>query len=103
MSRGPQPKRFVQAIEMAYEKQTDNCYSLDEKQTSYRMVVYKNKNMVAHRVVCRLAHGEPPPDKPQATHSCHNKWCINPRHLRWGSAKDNAADYQQLRRTHGGR
>ena len=33
-------------------------------------------------------------DKPQATHSCHRKECINPDHLRWGSAKDNAADYQ---------
>ena len=45
-----------------------------------------------HRIVCKLAHGEPLPDKPFALHACHNRKCCNPKHLRWGSAKENTAD-----------
>ena len=29
---------------------------------------------------------------PSALHSCHNPACINPAHLRWGTAKENADD-----------
>lgn len=49
---------------------------------------------LAHRYVCEAAHGPAPDGKPLALHSCHNgeSGCVNPRHLRWGSAKENTGD-----------
>lgn len=41
-----------------------------------------------------------PSSKPFALHSCHNPICVNPMHLRWGDAKDNAKDRTQSKRYH---
>lgn len=57
-------------------------------------IKWKGKMSKAHRQMCILAHGHPPEGKPEATHSCGNGHlgCVNPKHLRWGSDKDNKAD-----------
>lgn len=52
-----------------------------------------HQGKVVSRIVCAMAHGENPPDKPMALHSCNNKPCCNPNHLRWGTAKENTADW----------
>lgn len=48
----------------------------------------------AHRYMCRLAHGEPESAELMATHTCGrgDAGCVNPKHLRWGTAKQNAED-----------
>lgn len=46
----------------------------------------------AHRLVCLLAHGDPAQPKMDAAHSCGNRACINPHHLRWATRKQNHAD-----------
>lgn len=48
----------------------------------------------AHRWMCRAARGEPPTPDALAIHSCGNGHlgCVNPRHLRWGTIRDNALD-----------
>jgi hypothetical protein len=48
----------------------------------------------AHRVMCKLAHGNPPTDAHHAAHSCgYGKGgCVNPKHLRWATALENSAD-----------
>lgn len=45
-----------------------------------------------HRVVCEWTHGDPPEGAIHAAHRCGVPLCINPRHIRWATPKENAAD-----------
>lgn len=53
----------------------------------------------ASRAMCILAHGEPPTPEHEAAHGCGNPLCVNPKHLRWATAKENAAD-REIHGTH---
>lgn len=59
------------------------------------------RSQYAHRVMCTLAHGEPPTPEHEAAHSCGNGHlaCINPNHLSWKTVSENHLDMSQ----HGGR
>ncbi len=51
----------------------------------------KNKAMQAHRAAYLFYYGELPDDL-SILHSCDNRGCVNPFHLRSGNASDNAID-----------
>lgn len=51
-----------------------------------------NQRVYTHRLSCTIAHGEPPTPKHVAAHSCRNKHCLNPRHLRWATHSENCHD-----------
>lgn len=51
----------------------------------------KNKAMQAHRAAYLFYYGELPDDL-SILHSCDNRGCVNPFHLRPGNASDNAID-----------
>lgn len=46
------------------------------------------------RIMCEMAHGKAPSPTHQAAHSCGNAngGCVNPKHLRWATRKENEAD-----------
>lgn len=53
-----------------------------------------SKMVYAHRLICEMVHGPAPSPKHQAAHSCGHGFdaCVNPRHLRWATQKENDAD-----------
>lgn len=52
------------------------------------------KLSTASRLMCAIAHGEPPSNKHEAAHKCGNgnKGCVNPNHLYWATPTENQND-----------
>lgn len=65
-------------------------YRLNDR--GYGLAVIGGVQRVASRWMCILVHGEPPVDRPHAAHNCGNPSCVNPRHLRWATHKENMDD-----------
>lgn len=84
--------RFVQNV--ASTCHDDEClqwpYTRGAK--GYGQVQCEGRHVLAHRMVCELAHGEPPSPKHEATHDCGNPICVNPLHLSWKTHAGNMAD-----------
>lgn len=57
----------------------------------YGIVRWNGRSTIASKVVCELAHG-PVPDGMEVAHSCGNRRCCNPRHLRHATSAENKAD-----------
>ena len=55
----------------------------------YGRFCFRQKTLLAHRVVYWLVYGKPP-DKMHIMHKCNNKLCCNPRHLICGTPQQNA-------------
>lgn len=56
-----------------------------------------NKTVYAHRIMCQLAHGDPPTPEHEAAHSCGNghAGCVNPLHLSWKTTSENGLERRQ--------
>lgn len=82
--------------------QADNCLKWPfggDPNNGRGAAFYEGRQYPAHRLMCIMAHGEPPTPKHQARHSCGNghMGCVNPKHLSWATNADNQRD----RRKHG--
>lgn len=66
------------------------------------VVTFRGRQTSTNYAMCCIAHGEPPTPKHEAAHSCGrgHEACVNPRHLRWATRKENHAD-KLLHGTHG--
>lgn len=55
---------------------------------------FRGRRTLASRVMCVLAHGEPPDLSYEAAHSCGNgaNGCLNPGHLSWKTRTENQGD-----------
>ena len=76
-----------------------------DSQTGYGQVAIgdgSTKHVGAHRHAYEIANG-PIPDGMFILHSCDNRRCVNPAHLRAGTAGDNAQDAVSRGRTRGAR
>jgi hypothetical protein len=78
----------------------DSCliWPFAAKSAGYGIIQVPNgRSLVASRVMCAIAHGRAPDETMEAAHSCGNPMCVNPKHLRWATSKENHLD----RRIHG--
>jgi hypothetical protein len=87
-------RRVDQLREIIDQCDTDDCvifpYAMTPK--GYPKVNDGGRTRQASRLVCEWTHGTAPFDGAQAAHWCGVRACVNPRHIRWATAKENESD-----------
>lgn len=86
----------------AIENEDDGCilWPYGCSLGGYGAVQWQGVMTGAHRVTLAIHDGldEIPPPEIVCRHSCHNRPCIQPRHLSWGSHQENSDDMSEAGR-----
>lgn len=87
-----EPLAFIHA-HMNYAGTGCLVWPFGRYENGYGALSYENTQTFAHRVMCRLAHGEPAYEDLEASHICENghSGCVNPSHLVWETHAENHA------------
>ncbi|MCO6044692.1 HNH endonuclease [Aeoliella sp. ICT_H6.2] len=93
-------KRFWSRVAKTPDEVNDGCWAWlgAKNQEGYGLFkLSQTKQVFAHRVAYRLATGKPIPPGLGVLHSCHNRWCVRPGHLRAGTHQENMRDLVRTR------
>lgn len=90
VTKKPRPEHIGAFIETALDTTTDECVMWPFKVQHKGYAVWADRRV--GRMVLERTQGPAPKGRPLCLHSCHTPACINPAHLRWGTAKENTAD-----------
>jgi hypothetical protein len=97
--RSPTLEKLVKSN---YEIKESGCWEWTNSistQSGYGKLVFKGKDMSAHRASYIVFKGEIPKGL-HVCHSCDNRKCINPEHLWVGTQRDNIQDAARKGRLH---
>lgn len=80
-------------LKKTIKDQTDDCidWPFAKNGNGYGWAYYMGKRIGAHRLAL-VIKTEVNPYGLDAAHSCHNRSCVNPMHLRWACRSENALD-----------
>jgi hypothetical protein len=82
-------------------ERSEGCWTwtANTNQSGYGMFAHPARGMIsAHRVSWEIANG-PISDGAHVLHSCDNRTCVNPSHMRLGSHDDNMRDMAERERS----
>ena len=84
----------LQWLRLQSDYASDDCliWPFGGNGNGYGQVRFNGKKGYPHRIMCELTHGKAPSVSHQAAHSCGNRACVNPRHLRWADQSGNEGD-----------